>query len=61
MVKLIFVKHLIQKFSSNHYMQFDFNDLKFWSTKTTSRDRENRSFQPKAAQEHLNFQYWKLS
>lgn len=57
MVKLIFVKHPIQKFSSNHYMQFDFNDLKFWSTKTTFRDRENRSFQPKAAQEHLNFQY----
>lgn len=43
MVKHIFVEHLIQKFSSNHYMQFDFNDLKFWSTKTTFRDRENRN------------------
>ena len=43
-LKLIFVKRLIQSILSNHYIHFNLNDLKSLRSKITFREREKGDF-----------------
>ena len=43
-LKLIFVKRLIQSILSNHYIHFNLNDLKSLRGKITFREREKGDF-----------------
>ena len=55
-LKLIFVKRLVQRISLNHYMRFKVIE----HSKITFKEHEKEIFQPKISYERLNLLDWKV-